>query len=117
KTLPHLTHIPSKYNLQVIIQPPPHIPIHKIKQNQHLPHFYSKQPPFYTLPPLLTHIPPPYHHITSPIPPPQIPTHPTAILSYLTPKQHLPLPNKHHLREALLTYKIPPHPPDLSKPL
>ena len=79
--------------------------------------FYCKEAPFYTLGPLVTDIAPAYDHITSAIGAAQIASHGTAMLCYVTPKEHLGLPNKDDVREGVVTYKIAAHAADLSKGL
>ena len=101
--------------MQVMIEGPGHIPMHKIKENQDLADFYCKEAPFYTLGPLVTDIAPAYDHITSAIGAAQIASHGTAML--YTPKEHLGLPNKDDVREGVVTYKIAAHAADLSKGL
>lgn len=117
KTLGELTDIAWKHNVQVMIEGPGHIPMHKIKENQDLADFYCKETPFYTLGPLVTDIAPAYDHITSAIGAAQIASHGTAMLCYVTPKEHLGLPNKDDVREGVVTYKIAAHAADLSKGL
>ncbi|MEJ7483574.1 phosphomethylpyrimidine synthase ThiC [Staphylococcus hominis] len=117
KTLGELTDIAWKHNVQVMIEGPGHIPMHKIKENQGLADFYCKEAPFYTLGPLVTDIAPAYDHITSAIGAAQIASHGTAMLCYVTPKEHLGLPNKDDVREGVVTYKIAAHAADLSKGL
>ena len=117
KTLGELTDIAWKYNVQVMIEGPGHIPMHKIKENQDFADFYCKEAPFYTLGPLVTDIAPAYDHITSAIGAAQIASHGTAMLCYVTPKEHLGLPNKDDVREGVVTYKIAAHAADLSKGL
>ena len=117
KTLGELTEIAWKHDVQVMIEGPGHIPMHKIKENQDLADFYCKEAPFYTLGPLVTDIAPAYDHITSAIGAAQIASHGTAMLCYVTPKEHLGLPNKDDVREGVVTYKIAAHAADLSKGL
>ena len=117
KTLGELTDIAWKHNVQVMIEGPGHIPMHKIKENQDLADFYCKEAPFYTLGPLVTDIAPAYDHITSAIGAAQIASHGTAMLCYVTPKEHLGLPNKDDVRDGVVTYKIAAHAADLSKGL
>lgn len=117
KTLGELTDIAWKHNVQVMIEGPGHIPMHKIKENQGLADFYCKEAPFYTLGPLVTDIAPAYDHITSAIGAAQIASHGTAMLCYVTPKEHLGLPNKDDVRDGVVTYKIAAHAADLSKGL
>lgn len=117
KTLGELTDIAWKHDVQVMIEGPGHIPMHKIKENQDLADFYCKEAPFYTLGPLTTDIAPAYDHITSAIGAAQIASHGTAMLCYVTPKEHLGLPNKDDVREGVITYKIAAHAADLAKGL
>ncbi|WP_145421594.1 phosphomethylpyrimidine synthase ThiC [Staphylococcus hominis] len=117
KTLGELTDIAWKHNVQVMIEGPGHIPMHKIKENQDLADFYCKEALFYTLGPLVTDIAPAYDHITSAIGAAQIASHGTAMLCYVTPKEHLGLPNKDDVRDGVVTYKIAAHAADLSKGL
>lgn len=117
KTLGELTDIAWEHDVQVMIEGPGHIPMHKIKENQDLADFYCKEAPFYTLGPLTTDIAPAYDHITSAIGAAQIASHGTAMLCYVTPKEHLGLPNKDDVREGVITYKIAAHAADLAKGL
>ncbi|WP_412519902.1 phosphomethylpyrimidine synthase ThiC [Staphylococcus simulans] len=117
KTLGELTDIAWKHDVQVMIEGPGHIPMHKIKENQDLADFYCKEAPFYTLGPLTTDIAPAYDHITSAIGAAQIASYGTAMLCYVTPKEHLGLPNKDDVREGVITYKIAAHAADLAKGL
>lgn len=117
KTLGELTDIAWQHDVQVMIEGPGHIPMHKIKENQDLADFYCKEAPFYTLGPLTTDIAPAYDHITSAIGAAQIASHGTAMLCYVTPKEHLGLPNKDDVREGVITYKIAAHAADLAKGL
>ncbi|WP_145454956.1 phosphomethylpyrimidine synthase ThiC [Staphylococcus pettenkoferi] len=117
KTLGELTDIAWDHGVQVMIEGPGHIPMHKIKENQDLADFYCKEAPFYTLGPLTTDIAPAYDHITSAIGAANIASHGTAMLCYVTPKEHLGLPNKDDVREGVVTYKIAAHAADLAKGL
>lgn len=117
KTLGELTEIAWKHDVQVMIEGPGHIPMHKIKENQDLADFYCKEAPFYTLGPLVTDIAPAYDHITSAIGAAQIASYGTAMLCYVTPKEHLGLPNKDDVRDGVVTYKIAAHAADLAKGL
>ncbi|AKS66205.1 phosphomethylpyrimidine synthase ThiC [Staphylococcus coagulans] len=117
KTLGELTEIAWAHDVQVMIEGPGHIPMHKIRENQELADFYCKEAPFYTLGPLTTDIAPAYDHITSAIGAAQIASHGTAMLCYVTPKEHLGLPNKEDVREGVVTYKIAAHAADLAKGL
>lgn len=115
KTLGELTAIAWKYDVQVMVEGPGHVPMHKIKENQELEDFYCQEAPFYTLGPLTTDIAPAYDHITSAIGAAQIASYGTAMLCYVTPKEHLGLPNKDDVREGVVTYKIAAHAADLAK--
>nr|WP_317852876.1 phosphomethylpyrimidine synthase ThiC [Mammaliicoccus sp. Marseille-Q6498] len=115
KTLGELTAIAWEYDVQVMVEGPGHVPMHKIKENQELEDFYCQEAPFYTLGPLTTDIAPAYDHITSAIGAAQIASHGTAMLCYVTPKEHLGLPNKDDVREGVVTYKIAAHAADLAK--
>lgn len=115
KTLGELTAIAWEYDVQVMIEGPGHVPMHKIKENQDLADFHCQEAPFYTLGPLTTDIAPAYDHITSAIGAAQIASHGTAMLCYVTPKEHLGLPNKDDVREGVVTYKIAAHAADLAK--
>lgn len=117
KTLGELTDIAWEYDVQVMIEGPGHVPMHKIKENQELADFYCKEAPFYTLGPLTTDIAPAYDHITSAIGAAQIASHGTAMLCYVTPKEHLGLPNKEDVRDGVVTYKIAAHAADIAKGL
>lgn len=115
KTLGELTLIAWKYNVQVMIEGPGHVPMHKIKENMDMQIKYCHGAPFYTLGPLTTDIAPGYDHITSAIGGAQIAWHGTAMLCYVTPKEHLGLPNKEDVRAGVITYKIAAHAADLAK--
>ena len=115
KTLGELTAIAWEYDVQVMIEGPGHVPMHKIKENQDLADFHCQEAPFYTLGPLTTDIAPAYDHITSAIGAAQIASYGTAMLCYVTPKEHLGLPNKDDVREGVVTYKIAAHAADLAK--
>lgn len=115
KTLGELTAIAWEYDVQVMIEGPGHVPMHKIKENQDLADFHCQEAPFYTLGPLTTDIAPAYDHITSAIGAAKIASYGTAMLCYVTPKEHLGLPNKDDVREGVVTYKIAAHAADLAK--
>lgn len=115
KTLGELTKIAWSHDVQVMIEGPGHVPMHKIKENQDLADSYCQEAPFYTLGPLTTDITPAYDHITSAIGAAQIASYGTAMLCYVTPKEHLGLPNKDDVREGVVTYKIAAHAADLAK--
>ncbi|MBC7161286.1 phosphomethylpyrimidine synthase ThiC [Immundisolibacter sp.] len=115
KTLGELTQIAWKHDVQTMIEGPGHVPMHLIKENMDLQLKYCDEAPFYTLGPLTTDIAPGYDHITSAIGAAMIGWYGTAMLCYVTPKEHLGLPNKHDVREGIVTYKIAAHAADLAK--
>lgn len=115
ETLGELTDIAWKHNVQVIIEGPGHVPMHKIKENMDKQLEICKEAPFYTLGPLTTDIAPGYDHITSAIGAAMIGWYGTAMLCYVTPKEHLGLPNRDDVREGVITYKIAAHAADLAK--
>ncbi|WP_071461502.1 phosphomethylpyrimidine synthase ThiC [Bacillus massilinigeriensis] len=115
ETLGELTDIAWKHDVQVMIEGPGHVPMHKIKENMDKQLEICKEAPFYTLGPLTTDIAPGYDHITSAIGAAMIGWYGTAMLCYVTPKEHLGLPNKEDVREGVITYKIAAHAADLAK--
>ncbi|KOS02265.1 phosphomethylpyrimidine synthase ThiC [Paenibacillus polymyxa] len=115
ETLGELTQIAWKHDVQVMIEGPGHVPMHKIKENVDLQMEICKEAPFYTLGPLTTDIAPGYDHITSAIGAAMIGWFGTSMLCYVTPKEHLGLPNKDDVREGVITYKIAAHAADLAK--
>lgn len=115
ETLGELTEIAWKHDVQVIIEGPGHVPMHKIKENMDKQLEICKEAPFYTLGPLTTDIAPGYDHITSAIGAAMIGWFGTAMLCYVTPKEHLGLPNRDDVREGVITYKIAAHAADLAK--
>ncbi len=115
RTLGELTDIAWKHDVQVMIEGPGHIPMDKIKENVDLQMEICKEAPFYTLGPLTTDIAPGYDHITSAIGAAMIGWYGTAMLCYVTPKEHLGLPNKEDVREGVIAYKIAAHAADLAK--
>jgi phosphomethylpyrimidine synthase len=115
ETLGELTDIALKNDCQVMIEGPGHVPMHLIKENMDKQLKYCKEAPFYTLGPLTTDIAPAYDHITSAIGAAQIGWYGTAMLCYVTPKEHLGLPNKDDVRTGVVTYKIAAHAADLAK--
>ena len=115
KTLGKLTDIAWKHNVQVMIEGPGHVPMHLIKQNMEKQEKYCKDAPFYTLGPLTTDIAPGYDHITSAIGASMIGWFGTSMLCYVTPKEHLGLPNKNDVKIGVITYKIAAHASDLAK--
>ncbi len=104
-----------KHNVQVIIEGPGHVPMHKIKENMDLQKAICHGAPFYTLGPLTTDIAPGYDHITSAIGAAQIAWLGTAMICYVTPKEHLGLPDKEDVRNGVIAYKIAAHAADLAK--
>lgn len=115
-TLGELTQIAWKHDVQVMIEGPGHVPMHKIKENMDRELEICHEAPFYTLGPLTTDIAPGYDHITSAIGAAMIGGwFGTAMLCYVTPKEHLGLPNKDDVREGVVTYKIAAHAADLAK--
>ena len=115
KTLGDLTQIAWQHDVQVIIEGPGHVPMHMIKENMDKQLEYCHEAPFYTLGPLTTDIAPGYDHITSGIGAAMIGWFGTAMLCYVTPKEHLGLPNKDDVKEGLITYKLAAHAADLAK--
>ncbi len=115
KTLGELTDIAWKHDCQVFIEGPGHVPMHLIKENMDLQLEYCKEAPFYTLGPLTTDIAPGYDHITSGIGAAMIGWYGTAMLCYVTPKEHLGLPDKNDVKEGIITYKLAAHAADLAK--
>lgn len=115
KTLGELTKIAWEYDVQVMIEGPGHVAMHKIKENMDLQLKLCHEAPFYTLGPLTTDIAPGYDHITSAIGAAMIGWYGTAMLCYVTPKEHLGLPNKEDVKEGLIAYKIAAHAADLAK--
>jgi len=115
KTLGELTDVAWRHDVQVMIEGPGHVPMHLIKENMDLQLKYCKEAPFYTLGPLTTDIAPGYDHITSGIGAAMIGWYGTAMLCYVTPKEHLGLPNKSDVKDGIITYKIAAHAADLAK--
>ncbi|WP_370969029.1 phosphomethylpyrimidine synthase ThiC [Amycolatopsis sp. cg9] len=115
ETLGELTHIARSHDVQVMIEGPGHVPMHKIKENVELEEKLCGEAPFYTLGPLATDIAPGYDHITSAIGAAQIGWYGTAMLCYVTPKEHLGLPNRDDVKTGVITYKIAAHAADLAK--
>jgi phosphomethylpyrimidine synthase len=115
ETLGELTKIAWKHDIQTIIEGPGHIPMHMIKENMEKQLRDCGEAPFYTLGPLTTDIAPGYDHITSGIGAAMIGWYGCAMLCYVTPKEHLGLPNKEDVKEGLITYKIAAHAADLAK--
>ena len=115
KTLGELTQVAWKHDVQVMIEGPGHVPMHLIKENMDLQLKYCAEAPFYTLGPLTTDIAPGYDHITSAIGAAMIGWYGTAMLCYVTPKEHLGLPDKDDVKDGIITYKIAAHAADLAK--
>lgn len=115
RTLGELTKIAWKHDVQTIIEGPGHVPLHMIKENMEQQLEHCGEAPFYTLGPLTTDIAPGYDHITSGIGAANIGWYGCAMLCYVTPKEHLGLPNKEDVKEGLITYKIAAHVGDLAK--
>ena len=115
QTLGELTTIAWKHDVQVMIEGPGHVPMHKIKENMDLQLEVCHEAPFYTLGPLTTDIAPGYDHITSAIGAAMIGWSGTAMLCYVTPKEHLGLPDREDVKEGVITYKIAAHAADLAK--
>jgi len=115
KTLGELTKIAWKHDVQVMIEGPGHVPMHKIKENMDLQLEHCHEAPFYTLGPLVTDIAPGYDHITSGIGAAMIGWFGTAMLCYVTPKEHLGLPDRDDVKIGVITYKIAAHAADLAK--
>jgi len=115
RTLGELTQIAWEYDVQVMVEGPGHVPMHKIKENMDLQLEVCKEAPFYTLGPLTTDIAPGYDHITSAIGAAMIGWYGTAMLCYVTPKEHLGLPDRDDVKDGVITYKIAAHAADLAK--
>jgi phosphomethylpyrimidine synthase len=115
ETLGELTRIAWKHDVQVMIEGPGHVPMQLIRENMEKELVDCHEAPFYTLGPLTTDIAPGYDHITSAIGAAQIGWYGTAMLCYVTPKEHLGLPNKDDVRDGIITYKIAAHAADLAK--
>jgi phosphomethylpyrimidine synthase len=115
KTLGELTQVAWRHDCQVMIEGPGHVPMQLIKENMELQLKYCDEAPFYTLGPLTTDIAPGYDHITSAIGAAMIGWYGTAMLCYVTPKEHLGLPNKKDVKDGIMAYKIAAHAADLAK--
>ncbi len=115
ETLGELTQIAWKHDVQVMIEGPGHVPMHLIKENVDKQLEICHEAPFYTLGPLVTDIAPGYDHITSAIGAAMIGWYGTAMLCYVTPKEHLGLPNKKDVKDGVIAYKIAAHAADLAK--
>jgi len=115
KTLGELTKIAWQHDVQTMIEGPGHVPMHLIKENMDMQLKHCDEAPFYTLGPLTTDIAPGYDHITSAIGAAMIGWYGTAMLCYVTPKEHLGLPDKDDVKDGIITYKIAAHAADLAK--
>ncbi|MSQ83468.1 MAG: phosphomethylpyrimidine synthase ThiC [Myxococcales bacterium] len=115
KTLGELTKVAWAHHCQVMIEGPGHVPMHKIKENMDLQLEWCHEAPFYTLGPLVTDIAPGYDHITSAIGAAMIGWYGTAMLCYVTPKEHLGLPDRQDVKDGVIAYKIAAHAADLAK--
>jgi phosphomethylpyrimidine synthase len=115
ETLGELTDTAWKHDVQVMIEGPGHVPLHLIKENMEKELEICKEAPFYTLGPLVTDIAPGYDHITSAIGAAMIGWYGTAMLCYVTPKEHLGLPNKKDVKDGVIAYKIAAHAADVAK--
>ncbi len=115
ETLGELTKVAWEHDCQVMIEGPGHVPMHRIKENMDLELQACREAPFYTLGPLTTDVAPGYDHITSAIGAAMIGWYGTAMLCYVTPKEHLGLPDRDDVREGVIAYKIAAHAADLAK--
>ncbi len=115
RTLGELTEIAWNHDVQLMIEGPGHVPMHKIQENVELQRATCHDAPFYTLGPLTTDVAPGYDHITSAIGAAMIAWYGTAMLCYVTPKEHLGLPNKQDVKAGMIAYKIAAHAADLAK--
>jgi len=115
ETLGELTQIAWRHDVQTMIEGPGHVPMHLIKENMDKQLALCGEAPFYTLGPLVTDISPGYDHFSSGIGAAQIAWYGTAMLCYVTPKEHLGLPDKHDVKQGLIAYKIAAHAADLAK--
>ncbi|SBT64362.1 hydroxymethylpyrimidine synthase [Micromonospora sediminicola] len=115
RTLGELTKVAWEHDVQVMIEGPGHVPMHKIKENVDLQQEWCHEAPFYTLGPLTTDVAPAYDHITSAIGAAMIGMFGTAMLCYVTPKEHLGLPDRDDVKAGVIAYKIAAHAADLAK--
>jgi phosphomethylpyrimidine synthase len=115
RTLGELTKIAWAHDCQVMIEGPGHVPMHRVRENMERELADCHEAPFYTLGPLITDISPAYDHIASAIGAAQIGWYGTAMLCYVTPKEHLGLPDKQDVREGIIAYRIAAHAADLAK--
>jgi phosphomethylpyrimidine synthase len=114
-TLGELTEVAWRHDVQVMIEGPGHVPLHKVKENVDLQVELCHEAPFYTLGPLVTDTAPGYDHITSAIGAATIGMHGTAMLCYVTPKEHLGLPDREDVKEGVIAYRIAAHAADVAK--
>jgi len=115
RTLAELTKRAWQYDVQVMVEGPGHVPLHLVEENVRLQQEWCDGAPFYTLGPLATDIAPGYDHITSAIGASTIAMHGTAMLCYVTPKEHLGLPNRDDVKTGVITYKLAAHAADVAK--
>src|SRR5262245_44672806 len=115
ETLGELTKIAWRHDVQVMIEGPGHVPMHLIQENMEKQLRECDEAPFYTLGPLTTDIAPAYDHLTSAIGAAQIGWYGCAMLCYVTPKEHLGLPNRDDVKQGIIAYKIAAHAADLAK--
>ena len=115
RTLGELTDTAWRHDVQTMIEGPGHVPLHRIRENMELELAWCKEAPFYTLGPLVTDIAPGHDHIASAIGAAQIGWHGTAMLCYVTPKEHLGLPDKNDVKAGIVAYKLAAHAADLAK--
>ena len=115
RTLGELTEVAWRHDVQVMIEGPGHVPLHKVAENVALEREVCHDAPFYTLGPLTTDVAPAYDHITSAIGAAVIGMHGTAMLCYVTPKEHLGLPNRDDVKQGMIAYKIAAHAADVAK--
>jgi phosphomethylpyrimidine synthase len=115
RTLGELTEVAWRHDVQVMIEGPGHVPLHKVAENVVLQKEVCHEAPFYTLGPLTVDVAPAYDHITSAIGAAVIGMHGTAMLCYVTPKEHLGLPNRDDVKQGMIAYKIAAHAADLAK--
>jgi phosphomethylpyrimidine synthase len=115
RTLGELAEVAWEHDVQVMIEGPGHVPMHKIKENMDLQLELCREAPFYTLGPLTTDVAPGYDHITSAIGAAMIGWYGTAMLCYVTPKEHLGLPDRDDVKAGVIAYKIAAHAADLAK--
>jgi phosphomethylpyrimidine synthase len=115
RTLGELTQVAWRHDVQVMVEGPGHVPMHKIRENVELQTDWCAEAPFYTLGPLTTDVAPGYDHITSAIGAAMIGMFGTAMLCYVTPKEHLGLPDRDDVKQGMIAYKIAAHAADLAK--